>query len=113
MKKVVDSVRVKVDQALNELGVHNRRGMETRMALTKIEHQVNLLRQKRELLRKAIQDHESKGPDAVISVPFTFFNELHKDHTRLLDALAKKITETENLAKEIFSQSSASPASQP
>jgi len=63
-------------------------------------------------LQSAIAEYESKGVDAVIQVPFTFFEELHKEHSRILESLDKKINEAENLAKEIFSQnSSASPAS--
>lgn len=45
-------------------------------------------------------------------MPFKFFEELHKEHERILKTLEKKIVDTESLAKQVFSRDSASPASQ-
>lgn len=108
----MEAIRASIGDTMAELNAHNARSNATRMALSKLEYEVGLLSQKREYLRRAIQEHESKGPDAVIHVPFNFFEELHKEHARILESLDKKITEAENLAKEVFSQTnSASPAS--
>jgi len=45
-----------------------------------------------------------------VKVPFQFFEDLHREHQRILTLLTEKIEETENLAKAVFSttQSGAS-----
>lgn len=100
-----------ISECMSELNQHNMRSNSTRMALSQIEYQVSLLGQKRERLRRAIVEHETRGAEAVIQVPFQFFEELHREHSRILEVLGKKINETENLAKDVFSQNAASPAS--
>lgn len=49
-----------------------------------------------------MREHEKKGPGAVAKVPLEFFEELHREYSRILSQIYKKIEESESLAKSIF-----------
>lgn len=84
--------------------MHSMTSASTRLTLSQIESEVKKLGEQREILARAIKDHETRGPSYVSSIPFKFFEDLHREHSRILSLLNSKIEETENLAKAYFTQ---------
>ena len=87
---------------MQNLDNHVKVQTHTRQLLSKLEQSVGRISQQRDRLQFAIREHEAKGPEAISSVPFEFFQELHRDHQRLLSYLTQKIDEAESAAKSIF-----------
>ena len=77
-----------------------------------LEQQVHKISEHRDKLQEAVRLHESHGPSYISKVPFSFFEDLHREHSRILSLLTQKIDQAESLAKEIFSNLSSGQLSQ-
>lgn len=102
LKAQVEAIQKNLSESLNELQNHNNSVTNTRQQLSAIEYRVQTLNQHRLKLDQAIKTHEAKGPDQISHVPYEFFNDLHKEHERILTSLSQQLEQAESLAKTIF-----------
>ncbi|CDW88367.1 UNKNOWN [Stylonychia lemnae] len=93
IKTQIDLLRSNMTIGVTDIQIHYKRALLTKVQIQNLQNEVMKIAKHREQLLKGITQYDNQDYRENIKAPFKFFQNLHQEHTKILEQLNFKLDE--------------------